>query len=183
VMQMIDVLGEEASFPADYPDTVGYHEYCREECNRLQSKEMVKPPGKRVNYKKIGVDSPFLIDWSAAIRSGDALAMVEGHGGEEEEDYSISSAVSKGEEGQDIHGDDMDEEVEEGEQCSMCVVRGSFYIDGLLPPSPFPTLQLPAFLEVSIALKGKGSITDRSMVTTTCHTPIAPHYLSTLAAR
>lgn len=63
----LDTYSSLLSFPHDYPDTRAA-QLCLETTGRqVEEKENRRPPQKRVNYKELGVSSPFAPDWVSLV--------------------------------------------------------------------------------------------------------------------
>lgn len=54
-------------FPHDYPTTVAYETYAKENAEKRKDKWRRTPPAKRVNYKKLGIRSPWRADWEVVL--------------------------------------------------------------------------------------------------------------------
>ncbi|KAM6494217.1 POPLD (NUC188) domain containing protein [Amanita muscaria] len=56
-----------AYYPRDYPFTQAYATYARDREKEERERWTRKPPAKRVNYRKLGIRSPFRPDWEVVL--------------------------------------------------------------------------------------------------------------------
>lgn len=56
-------------FPQDFPDTATGRQYGSEQRKQLEARYLRKPPGKRVNYGKLLVPTPFHVKWENLVHS------------------------------------------------------------------------------------------------------------------
>ncbi|KAF8635812.1 hypothetical protein AX15_000014 [Amanita polypyramis BW_CC] len=56
-----------AYYPRDYPFTQVYTSYAEDREKRERERWSRKPPAKRVNYKKLGIRSPWKADWEVVL--------------------------------------------------------------------------------------------------------------------
>ncbi|KAF9970400.1 hypothetical protein BGZ73_006883 [Actinomortierella ambigua] len=76
----------QSCFPYDYPSTSAYEAYALREGAERQAAYERTPVAKRVNYRKLGVEEPFVADWAKCLasqarqveRGGGSGAQVEG---------------------------------------------------------------------------------------------------------
>lgn len=54
-------------FPRDYPSTAAYDDYAETHASEESADWERKPPAKRVNFEKLGVVSPWSVDWHSLV--------------------------------------------------------------------------------------------------------------------
>ena len=152
-------------FPADYPDTAAGQRHDAALASVAKAAAMARPKSKRPNFRRLRRSDPYGIPWSSlwARDSDGDDEHVDGSGPSDDDgDHTGGSGASDGG-GELAGGSDGDEakassadreavaasDSSHDDDCAptyfeVCVVRGAFYLDALVPSWPRPGCCLPA---------------------------------------